>query len=131
VVTRGNFKIDSALQIQARPSLMSPGGEAPPVHRHGGVEPPQPAGGHEGHALPVVLKKQETCPVMGGKINRQIFADYQGKRVYFCCAGCPETFLKEPEKYLRKLRELGEEPEETPRSSAPAPAGPASGGHHH
>jgi Cu(I)/Ag(I) efflux system membrane fusion protein len=132
VVTRGNFKIDSALQIQARPSLMSAGGEAPPVHQHGGIVPPQPAGGHEGHAVPAKLKPQATCPVMGGKIDRKMFADYQGKRVYFCCAGCPETFLKEPEKYLAKLRELGEEPEATP-APAPAavPAAAPSGGHHH
>jgi len=36
VVTNGNFKIDSALQIQAKPSMMSPaGGTAPPAHHHG------------------------------------------------------------------------------------------------
>ncbi len=39
VVTRGNFKIDSALQIQARPSMMSPaGGAAPAGHDHGAME---------------------------------------------------------------------------------------------
>jgi Cu(I)/Ag(I) efflux system membrane fusion protein len=37
VVVRGNFKIDSAMQILAKPSMMSPGGgEAPSVHHHGG-----------------------------------------------------------------------------------------------
>ena len=36
VVTRGAFKIDSALQIQARPSMMNPaGGGPPPGHDHG------------------------------------------------------------------------------------------------
>jgi len=36
VVTHGNFKLDSALQIQAKPSMMSPdGGVAPPGHHHG------------------------------------------------------------------------------------------------
>ncbi|HBG26114.1 MAG: hypothetical protein A2Y10_00540 [Planctomycetes bacterium GWF2_41_51] len=37
VVTNGNFKIDSALQIQAKPSMMSPQGEEkpmPPGHQH-------------------------------------------------------------------------------------------------
>ncbi|MDY7011805.1 MAG: efflux RND transporter periplasmic adaptor subunit, partial [Planctomycetota bacterium] len=35
VVTRGNFKIDSAMQIQAKPSMMSPeGGPAGPEHHH-------------------------------------------------------------------------------------------------
>jgi Cu(I)/Ag(I) efflux system membrane fusion protein len=37
VVTNGNFKIDSALQILAKPSMMSPqgGGPAPGHHQHG------------------------------------------------------------------------------------------------
>jgi Cu(I)/Ag(I) efflux system membrane fusion protein len=36
VVTSGNFKIDSALQIQAKPSMMSPeGGTMPAGHQHG------------------------------------------------------------------------------------------------
>lgn len=43
VVTRGNFKIDSALQIQARPSMMSPdptpGAPATGVHTHAHVRP--------------------------------------------------------------------------------------------
>jgi len=44
VVVRGNFKIDSALQIQAKPSMMNPeGGAPPPVHEHGAAAP---AGGH-------------------------------------------------------------------------------------
>lgn len=42
VVTRGNFKIDSALQIEAKPSMMSPeGGIAPPGHQHGGAPSPK------------------------------------------------------------------------------------------
>jgi len=42
VVTRGNFKIDSALQILARPSMMSPEpGQAAAGHHHGGQAPPK------------------------------------------------------------------------------------------
>jgi len=37
VVTRGNFKIDSAIQILAKPSMMNPTGGGPaPGHHHGG-----------------------------------------------------------------------------------------------
>jgi len=47
---------------------------------------------------------QTTCPVMeGNPIDKAIFVEYEGKKVYFCCAGCPEAFLAEPEKYLAKL----------------------------
>lgn len=47
--------------------------------------------------------RQTVCPVMGGKINKSVFATYKGKKVYFCCAGCETPFLKNPEKYLSKL----------------------------
>lgn len=39
VVTRGAFKIDSELQIRARPSMMTSGGGTPPVHAHGDAAP--------------------------------------------------------------------------------------------
>lgn len=52
-------------------------------------------------------KPQTTCPVLGGNVNQQVYADYQGKRIYFCCAGCDKEFLKEPEKYMQKLQEQG------------------------
>jgi Cu(I)/Ag(I) efflux system membrane fusion protein len=38
VVVEGNFKIDSALQIQARPSMMNPEGGAPPPNHDEGPE---------------------------------------------------------------------------------------------
>ena len=45
VVTKGNFKIDSALQIQAKPSMMNPTGGGPmPGHNHGGSPAGTPAG---------------------------------------------------------------------------------------
>ena len=47
VVVKGNFKIDSELQIRARPSMMSPEGGVPPAgHNHGGGMPG--AGAREG-----------------------------------------------------------------------------------
>ncbi len=47
--------------------------------------------------------EQTTCPVMGGAINKAIFAEYKGKKVYFCCSPCEEKFNEEPEKYIAKL----------------------------
>ena len=49
------------------------------------------------------VAQQTVCPIMGGKINKSVFATYKGKKVYFCCAGCETPFLKNPEKYLSKL----------------------------
>ncbi len=47
--------------------------------------------------------EQTLCPVMGGKINKDIFTEYKGKKVYFCCPGCKPVFEKDPEKYIDKL----------------------------
>lgn len=57
---------------------------------------------------------QTNCPVMGGRVNKQVYADYQGKRVYFCCPKCKATFQKDPAKYLKKLAEAGVEVAKTP-----------------
>jgi Cu(I)/Ag(I) efflux system membrane fusion protein len=94
VVTKGNFKIDSALQIQAKPSMMSSGEGVAPSRQHG-------AKATTGVSTDVVA--QTTCPVMGGAVNRDIFTIYEGKKVYFCCPGCKPEFEKNPEKYLAKL----------------------------
>jgi hypothetical protein len=47
--------------------------------------------------------EQTTCPVMTGAINKDIFTEYKGKKVYFCCPGCKEQFEKEPEEYIAQL----------------------------
>ena len=52
----------------------------------------------------ILLKNVETaCPVMGGKPRADLFRDYKGRRVLFCCPVCPPKFDKDPEKYLKKL----------------------------
>jgi YHS domain-containing protein len=57
---------------------------------------------------------QTVCPVLGNKIDKNVYTDYQGKRIYFCCAGCVEPFKKNPEKYLKQMEEQGVTPEKTP-----------------
>jgi Cu(I)/Ag(I) efflux system membrane fusion protein len=123
VVIRGGFKLDSSLQIQGRPSMMQPATEeAAKRETPGGGE--RASGEKEPGAK--VPKPQTHCPVMGGEIAREHYADYRGQRVYFCCPGCTEPFLKEPEKYLAKMRAEGIQPEPTPGGAAPVPTAPAS-----
>jgi YHS domain-containing protein len=58
---------------------------------------------------PQKAEKSTTCAVMGKdhKIDiadatkKGLFADYKGKRYYFCCAGCPKEFKKDPAKYAK------------------------------
>lgn len=48
--------------------------------------------------------EQTVCPVMAGNpIDKNIFVEYKGKKVYFCCKGCVADFNKDPEKYISKL----------------------------
>jgi YHS domain-containing protein len=63
-------------------------------------------------------KPQTTCPVLGGNIDKSVYADYKGKRIYFCCTGCDAEFKKDPEKYMKKLQEEGVTPEPTPAGAA-------------
>ena len=68
----------------------------------------------------VAAAEQKTCPVMqGNPINKDIYVDYEGRRIYFCCAGCPDMFRQDPAKYLAIL-------------DGPQPAtAPATGTHRH
>lgn len=52
-------------------------------------------------------KKQTTCPVMGGKINKAQYADVQGKRIYVCCPGCIAKIKAAPDKYIKILESKG------------------------
>lgn len=59
---------------------------------------------------------QVNCPVMGGKIDKKVYTDYQGKRVYFCCSSCRDEFQKDPEKYIKKLEDDGITLEKAPEA---------------
>jgi YHS domain-containing protein len=59
-------------------------------------------------------ERQTLCPVMGGKIDKSVYADYQGKRVYFCCESCKEQFAQDPEKYIEKMEAEGVTLEKSP-----------------
>ena len=58
------------------------------------VTPASPAG---------TVITQKTCPVLGNPVDKTVFTEYKGKKVYLCCASCVGKFEKEPEKYLPKL----------------------------
>jgi YHS domain-containing protein len=64
---------------------------------------PEPAPSTAGEVVAAAEIMQKTCPVMGGTINKDLFVEYKGKKVYFCCSGCEKHFEAEPEKYLAKL----------------------------
>ena len=67
-------------------------------------------------SMPVTVHAatQTECPVMGGKIDKKVFVDYKGKRIYFCCQGCADEFKKDPSKYLKKMEAKGVAVEKNP-----------------
>jgi YHS domain-containing protein len=83
-------------------------------HGHGEHE----ASSHESGEKSAAANAQTTCPVMGGKIVKSIYADHMGKRVYLCCEGCIDTFNKDPMKYIKQLEDAGVVLEKAPSGSA-------------
>ena len=86
---------------------------------------PQSSESHEGHdhaamtakpaemveaakAVVAEINEQKTCPIMGGPINKDVFIEYKGKKVYFCCPGCEGKFAENPEEYIAKLPQFKE-----------------------
>jgi YHS domain-containing protein len=68
-------------------------------------------------AVATAGQPQTACPVMGSPINKNVFVDHDGKRIYFCCPGCDGTFKKDPAKYMAKLAAAGVVLEDTPSES--------------
>lgn len=64
-------------------------------------EPTPPSAKSE--AVSAAAIEQTVCPMMGTPINKAIFTEYKGKKVYFCCPSCKPEFEKDPEKYIAKL----------------------------
>ena len=62
------------------------------------------------NAVPAVVavKQQTSCPVMtSNPINKKIFVDYEGKRIYLCCPGCLAAVKADPAKYVKQLEAQG------------------------
>jgi len=47
-----------------------------------------------------------TCSHEFKKADAKITYEHKGKTYYFCCEGCKEKFVKNPEKYLEKKEEM-------------------------
>ncbi len=77
-------------------------------------------------------KPQETCPVMGGTIDKSLYEDHDGKRVYFCCAGCDAPFKADPQTFIAKAEAEGVVFDKTPAAEPATPKkGKSHKGHKH
>ncbi|MFQ5607508.1 MAG: hypothetical protein ACE5GA_06140, partial [Candidatus Zixiibacteriota bacterium] len=48
---------------------------------------------------------QKSCPVSEMKLIDSVFTDYMGRRIFFGSVDCRDKFLKEPAKYLAKMKQ--------------------------
>lgn len=58
---------------------------------------------------------QTTCPVMkGSPVNKSLYVDAEGYRIYVCCRGCLGAIEAAPAKYIAQLQAEGVELEKAP-----------------
>ena len=50
---------------------------------------------------------QEKCPVMNRAIDKKLYVDHDGKRIYVCCPGCIEKVKADPGKYIKQIESEG------------------------
>jgi Cu(I)/Ag(I) efflux system membrane fusion protein len=106
VATRGNFLIDSQMQLAGNPSLIDPTG----------IEPqPQAELPPEVEAALAELSSsdrlraasQQTCPVSEmplGSMGTPPLVNVAGRQVFICCEGCRAALLQAPDEYLGRVR---------------------------
>ncbi|KMQ49871.1 hypothetical protein CHISP_3224 [Chitinispirillum alkaliphilum] len=74
---------------------------------------------HDGASSEVVAQQlaekseigQQTCPVMDREIDKDLYVEQDGKRIYVCCQSCVEIVENDFEKYLEVIKESDEEVE--------------------
>ncbi len=65
--------------------------------------------GEEEPELNIAKIWNKHCPVMLEDIDPTApTVEYRGKKIGFCCPGCDQKFLKDPEKFMARLNEKGE-----------------------
>ncbi|HBM17308.1 MAG TPA: hypothetical protein DD381_13355 [Lentisphaeria bacterium] len=71
------------------------------------------------HNDPNQIKGTQTlCPVMNEPIDKDLYVDYEGKRIYVCCYGCLDTVKEDPAKYIKQLESKGVILEKVPDANA-------------
>lgn len=105
VAVRGNFLIDSQMQLAGNPSLINPDKYKPPVESGPSEELLAALSklSAEDHQLATT---QHICPVTEmplGSMGTPPKVEVNGRTVFLCCEGCRGSLMKEPEKYFTIL----------------------------
>ena len=102
VATRGNFLIDSQMQLAGNPSLIDPTKAEPTMSETMSEEMIAALSGlsPEDRAL---AERQRICPVTEmplGSMGAPPKVDVNGQTIFICCNGCRKSLLADPQKYL-------------------------------
>lgn len=107
VATRGNFLIDSQMQLAGNPSLIDPTKALP---RDDEMSPTMLAVLERMNVEDrEMVESQAICPVADqrlGSMGMPKKVDVNGTLVFICCEACRESLLETPDRYLAKLDAL-------------------------
>ncbi|MCH5376416.1 MAG: hypothetical protein JJ992_20805, partial [Planctomycetes bacterium] len=109
VATRGNFLIDSQMQLAGKPSLIDPR----KAHFDSRSESPEIESEERIAALSaldvndrLLAAEQRICPVTKmplGSMGVPVKVDVRGRTIFICCEGCRKRLLADPAKYVAEL----------------------------
>ncbi len=106
VATRGNFLIDSQMQLAGNPSLIDP--TKAEMKQHDLMSPEVIESLAKLSAEDRVLaERQKICPVTKmplGSMGTPIKIDVNGQPIFICCMGCKEPLLEDPATHLANLK---------------------------
>lgn len=105
VAVRGNFLIDSQMQLAGNPSLIDPTRAAP---ASGGFSATELAAISDLPEEDIELAmSQQICPVTKmalGSMGTPPKVKIDGKWIFLCCQGCEDALRKDPETHLANLK---------------------------
>lgn len=125
VATRGNFLIDSQMQLAGNPSLIDPT-RAEPLPDQEKSETILAALSKLPPADRSRAEQQRICPVTMmslGSMGAPAKVDLNGEMVFICCEGCRESLLEHPKQYLEKLKTAdssGQQDQDLPAMELPS-----------
>lgn len=104
VATRGNFLIDSQMQLAGNPSLMDPTKAERAIARESSEM--KSALAALATADRALARQQRDCPVTGyplGSMGTPVKVQVNGRTVFICCEGCRAPLVNDPASYLTKV----------------------------
>jgi Cu(I)/Ag(I) efflux system membrane fusion protein len=106
VARRGNFLIDSQMQLAGNPSLIDPGKARPKKPGEDLTPEMEEAIAGLDSRDQELARKQRVCVVADlalGSMGVPVRVEFDGQVVFLCCEGCRKALMDNPQKYLEKL----------------------------